>query len=117
MDEYGCSHALFPCHLLRQVAFELTLAVPDASPIDVIQARPSRMLRHRVWSALVYPAPARQGAQARSRRLPTVEGYEISPDINVPTDVSAFSSEGEFASGDMGYMMGECFSGFCDLDY
>ncbi|KAJ3868476.1 acetyl-CoA synthetase-like protein [Lentinula novae-zelandiae] len=38
------------------------------------------------------------------RGLPTFAGYEVSPDINVPLDTSAFSSEGWFDSGDMGYM-------------
>ncbi|KAJ3968881.1 acetyl-CoA synthetase-like protein [Lentinula raphanica] len=38
------------------------------------------------------------------RGLPTFAGYETSPDINVPLDTSAFSSEGWFDSGDMGYM-------------
>ncbi|KZP11554.1 AMP-dependent synthetase and ligase [Athelia psychrophila] len=38
------------------------------------------------------------------RGLPTFEGYEVSPDQNVALDVSAFSEEGWFDSGDMGYM-------------
>ncbi|KAJ7127673.1 AMP-dependent synthetase and ligase [Mycena epipterygia] len=38
------------------------------------------------------------------RGLPTFEGYEVSPDINVPLDTSAFTSEGWFDSGDMGHM-------------
>ncbi|KAJ7870970.1 acetyl-CoA synthetase-like protein [Mycena olivaceomarginata] len=38
------------------------------------------------------------------RGLPAFQGYEISPDINVPLDTSAFSSEGWFDSGDMGHM-------------
>jgi non-ribosomal peptide synthetase component E (peptide arylation enzyme) len=35
-----------------------------------------------------------------ARGIPTFEGYEISPDINVPLDRSSFSSEGWFDSGD-----------------
>ena len=38
------------------------------------------------------------------RGIPTFEGYEVSPDYNAPLDDSAFSSEGWFDSGDMGYM-------------
>lgn len=38
------------------------------------------------------------------RGLPTFEGYEVSPDINVPLDTSAFTSEGWFDSGDTGYV-------------
>jgi len=38
------------------------------------------------------------------RGIPTFEGYEISPDLHVPLDRSAFSSEGRFDSGDIGYM-------------
>jgi acyl-CoA synthetase (AMP-forming)/AMP-acid ligase II len=38
------------------------------------------------------------------RGLPTFEGYEVSPDITVPLDASAFTSEGWFDSGDMGHM-------------
>jgi len=38
------------------------------------------------------------------RGIPTFEGYEISSDPGVPLDTSAFTSEGWFDSGDMGYM-------------
>ncbi|KAL0579004.1 hypothetical protein V5O48_002999 [Marasmius crinis-equi] len=38
------------------------------------------------------------------RGLPTFGGYEVSPDISVPLDTSAFTSEGWFDSGDVGYM-------------
>ncbi|KAJ6584019.1 acetyl-CoA synthetase-like protein [Mycena vulgaris] len=38
------------------------------------------------------------------RGLPTFQGYEVSPDIKVPLDTSAFTREGWFDSGDMGYM-------------
>ncbi|KAJ6559861.1 hypothetical protein B0H19DRAFT_1210275 [Mycena capillaripes] len=38
------------------------------------------------------------------RGLPTFQGYEVSPDINVPLDTSTFTSEGWFDSGDMGHM-------------
>ena len=38
------------------------------------------------------------------RGIPTFEGYEISPDLHAPLDRSAFSSEGWFDSGDIGYM-------------
>lgn len=38
------------------------------------------------------------------RGLPTFEGYETAPDRNVPLDTSAFTSEGWFDSGDVGYM-------------
>ncbi|THU98088.1 acetyl-CoA synthetase-like protein [Dendrothele bispora CBS 962.96] len=38
------------------------------------------------------------------RGIPTFEGYEVSSDPNVPLDTSAFTSEGWFDSGDMGYM-------------
>ena len=38
------------------------------------------------------------------RGLPTFDGYELSPDIEVPLDKSAFSIEGWFDSGDLGYL-------------
>ncbi|KAJ7263785.1 acetyl-CoA synthetase-like protein [Mycena rebaudengoi] len=38
------------------------------------------------------------------RGLPTFQGYEVSPDIAVPLDTSAFTSEGWFDSGDVGHM-------------
>ncbi|KAJ7455806.1 acetyl-CoA synthetase-like protein [Mycena latifolia] len=38
------------------------------------------------------------------RGLPTFQGYEVSPDINVSLDTSTFTSEGWFDSGDMGHM-------------
>lgn len=38
------------------------------------------------------------------RGIPTFEGYEISPDLHTPLDRSAFSSEGWFDSGDIGYV-------------
>lgn len=38
------------------------------------------------------------------RGLPTFQGYEVSPDLKVPLDTSAFTSEGWFDSGDMGHM-------------
>jgi len=38
------------------------------------------------------------------RGIPTFDGYEISPDTSVPLDRSAFSKEGWFDSGDVGYM-------------
>ncbi len=38
------------------------------------------------------------------RGLPTFEGYEISPDRNSPLDTSAFSRDGWFDTGDVGYM-------------
>ncbi|PPQ70848.1 hypothetical protein CVT24_001055 [Panaeolus cyanescens] len=38
------------------------------------------------------------------RGLPAFDGYEVSPDLSVPLDTSAFSSEGWFDSGDVGYM-------------
>ncbi|KAJ6577678.1 hypothetical protein B0H19DRAFT_1218202 [Mycena capillaripes] len=38
------------------------------------------------------------------RGLPTFQGYEISPDPRVPLDTSAFTREGWFDTGDMGYM-------------
>ncbi|KDQ51063.1 hypothetical protein JAAARDRAFT_140877 [Jaapia argillacea MUCL 33604] len=38
------------------------------------------------------------------RGFPTFEGYEVSHDPHAPLDTSAFSSEGWFDSGDLGYM-------------
>jgi len=38
------------------------------------------------------------------RGFPLFDGYEVSPDINVPLDRSAFSSDGWFDSGDMGHI-------------
>ncbi|KAJ6617908.1 AMP-dependent synthetase and ligase [Mycena sp. CBHHK59/15] len=38
------------------------------------------------------------------RGLPAFEGYEVSPDISVPLDTSAFTRDGWFDSGDMGHM-------------
>jgi len=38
------------------------------------------------------------------RGLPTFEGYEVSPDPSVPLDRSAFSKDGWFDSGDVGYL-------------
>ncbi|KAH8833365.1 AMP-dependent synthetase and ligase [Flagelloscypha sp. PMI_526] len=48
--------------------------------------------------------PIGQTGAVSVRGLPTFEGYEVSPDSNVPLDVSAFSTEGWFDSGDCGYM-------------
>ncbi|KAJ7034277.1 acetyl-CoA synthetase-like protein [Mycena alexandri] len=48
--------------------------------------------------------PAEKTGAICVRGLPTFQGYEISPDINVPLDTSAFTSEGWFDSGDMGHM-------------
>ncbi len=48
-------------------------------------------------------SPGKTGAVS-VRGLPTFEGYETSPDRNVPLDTSAFTSEGWFDSGDVGYM-------------
>ncbi|KAH9479272.1 putative NRPS-like protein biosynthetic cluster [Psilocybe cubensis] len=47
--------------------------------------------------------PGKTGAVC-VRGLPTFDGYEISPDIQIPLDTSTFSSEGWFDSGDVGYM-------------
>ncbi|KAJ7912998.1 hypothetical protein B0H13DRAFT_2471972 [Mycena leptocephala] len=38
------------------------------------------------------------------RGLPTFQGYEVSPDPDVPLDTSPFTSEGWFDTGDMGYI-------------
>ncbi|KAJ7124381.1 acetyl-CoA synthetase-like protein [Mycena epipterygia] len=38
------------------------------------------------------------------RGLPTFQGYEVSPDFNVPLDTSVFTREGWFDSGDVGYL-------------
>ncbi|KAF8997871.1 AMP-dependent synthetase and ligase [Cyathus striatus] len=38
------------------------------------------------------------------RGLPTFSGYEVSLDPNVPLDISTFSSDGWFDSGDVGYL-------------
>ena len=38
------------------------------------------------------------------RGAPTFEGYEGSPDFNIPLDNSMFTSEGWFDSGDMGFL-------------
>jgi long-subunit acyl-CoA synthetase (AMP-forming) len=38
------------------------------------------------------------------RGLPSFNGYELSPDIEVPLDRAAFSTEGWFDSGDLGYL-------------
>ena len=46
------------------------------------------------------------------RGIPTFEGYEISPDLHVPLDRSAFSSEGWFDSGDIGYVDADGYA-FC----
>ncbi|KAJ7827436.1 hypothetical protein B0H13DRAFT_1917599, partial [Mycena leptocephala] len=39
-----------------------------------------------------------------ARGLPTFQGYEVSPDPDVPLDTSPFTSEGWFDTGDMGYI-------------
>ncbi|KAJ7617827.1 acetyl-CoA synthetase-like protein [Roridomyces roridus] len=38
------------------------------------------------------------------RGLPTFQGYEVDPNPDAPLDVSAFSSEGWFDSGDVGHL-------------
>lgn len=38
------------------------------------------------------------------RGPPTFDGYEVSPDPNVPLDTSAFSVDGWFDSGDVGFI-------------
>lgn len=48
--------------------------------------------------------PAGHTGSVSVRGCPTFEGYEISADSSVPLDTSAFSSEGWFDSGDIGYM-------------
>ena len=48
--------------------------------------------------------PVGQIGAVSVKGLPTFEGYEVSSDISKPLDVSSFSSEGWFDSGDMGYM-------------
>ncbi|KAI0933437.1 putative NRPS-like protein biosynthetic cluster [Taiwanofungus camphoratus] len=48
--------------------------------------------------------PCGQTGAVSVRGMPTFEGYETSPDPGVPLDTSAFSSEGWFDSGDMGYV-------------
>jgi non-ribosomal peptide synthetase component E (peptide arylation enzyme) len=48
--------------------------------------------------------PCGKNGAVSVRGLPTFNGYEVSPDINAPLDTSAFSSEGWFDSGDVGYL-------------
>ncbi|KAJ7861881.1 acetyl-CoA synthetase-like protein [Mycena leptocephala] len=50
------------------------------------------------------PFPANKSGAICVRGLPTFQGYEVSPDINVPLDTSTFTSEGWFDSGDMGHI-------------
>jgi acyl-CoA synthetase (AMP-forming)/AMP-acid ligase II len=50
------------------------------------------------------PFPVNKSGAICVRGLPTFQGYEVSPDINVPLDTSAFTSEGWFDSGDMGHI-------------
>jgi len=53
---------------------------------------------------LEHELPCGQTGAVSVRGLPTFQGYEVSPDLSVPLDTSAFSSEGWFDSGDVGYM-------------
>jgi acyl-CoA synthetase (AMP-forming)/AMP-acid ligase II len=48
--------------------------------------------------------PANKTGAICVRGLPTFQGYEVSPDPDVPLDTSPFTSEGWFDTGDMGYM-------------
>jgi len=50
------------------------------------------------------PLPSSKIGAICVRGSPLFDGYEVSPDINVPLDKSAFSSDGWFNSGDMGYL-------------
>lgn len=48
--------------------------------------------------------PLGQTGAVSVRGLPTFEGYETSPDPSVALDTSAFTREGWFDSGDVGYL-------------
>jgi acyl-CoA synthetase (AMP-forming)/AMP-acid ligase II len=55
-------------------------------------------------SDLDEPLPPGHAGSICVRGAPTFEGYEISPDLRVPLDTSAFSAKGWFDTGDVGYM-------------
>ncbi|KAJ3795144.1 acetyl-CoA synthetase-like protein [Lentinula aff. detonsa] len=93
-------------------SYGMTECMPIASPPTTYQLeRPGcsgvacgPYLSIRDPSNIEYEMPRGKTGAVSVRGLPTFAGYETSPDINVPLDTSAFSSEGWFDSGDMGYM-------------
>ncbi|KAJ7189098.1 acetyl-CoA synthetase-like protein [Mycena filopes] len=93
-------------------SYGMTECMPIASPPVTYQLdRPGcsgiacgPYLSIRDPSDLESALPAEKTGAICVRGLPTFQGYEVSPDINVPLDTSAFTSEGWFDSGDMGHM-------------
>ncbi|KAJ4474912.1 AMP-dependent synthetase and ligase [Lentinula aciculospora] len=93
-------------------SYGMTECMPIASPPTTYQLeRPGcsgiacgPYLSIRDSSNIEHELPRGKTGAVSVRGLPTFAGYEVSPDINVPLDTSAFSSEGWFDSGDMGYM-------------
>ncbi|ESK93312.1 amp-dependent synthetase and ligase [Moniliophthora roreri MCA 2997] len=93
-------------------SYGMTECMPIASPPTTYQLdRPGcsgiacgPYLSIRDPSNLERQLPPGQTGAVSVRGLPMFSGYEVSPDRSVPLDTSAFSSEGWFDSGDMGYM-------------
>ncbi|KAJ8081882.1 putative NRPS-like protein biosynthetic cluster [Marasmius tenuissimus] len=93
-------------------SYGMTECMPIASPPTTYQLdRPGcsgiacgPYLSIRDPSNLELELPRGKTGAVSVRGLPTFAGYEVSPDISVPLDTSAFTSEGWFDSGDMGYM-------------
>ncbi|KAJ7022218.1 acetyl-CoA synthetase-like protein [Mycena alexandri] len=93
-------------------SYGMTECMPIASPPVTYQLdRPgcsgiacACYLSIRDPSNLENALPAGKTGAICVRGLPTFQGYEVSPDINVPLDTSAFTTEGWFDSGDMGHM-------------
>ncbi|KAF7352099.1 Acetyl-CoA synthetase-like protein [Mycena venus] len=93
-------------------SYGMTECMPIASPPITYQLeRPGcsgiacgPYLSIRDPSNLENTLPADKTGAICVRGLPTFQGYEVSPDINMPLDTSAFTSEGWFDSGDMGHM-------------
>ncbi|KAJ7455805.1 acetyl-CoA synthetase-like protein [Mycena latifolia] len=99
-------------HAVILPSYGMTECMPIASPPITYQLdRPGcsgiacgPYLSIRDPSNLENAFPADKTGAICVRGLPTFQGYEVSPDINVPLDTSAFTSKGWFDSGDVGHM-------------
>ncbi|KAF7975489.1 hypothetical protein HWV62_9405 [Athelia sp. TMB] len=103
-DTFGGA-AILPSYGMTEcmpIASPLTSYALDRPGCSGIACGPHLSIRHPLNKELAMPIG--QTGAVSVRGLPTFEGYEVSPDSSVPLDASAFSSEGWFDSGDMGYM-------------
>ncbi|KAF7975487.1 hypothetical protein HWV62_9401 [Athelia sp. TMB] len=103
-DTFGGA-AILPSYGMTEcmpIASPLTSYALDRPGCSGVACGPHISIRHPLNNELALPVG--QTGAVSVRGLPTFEGYEVSPDISVPLDASAFSSEGWFDTGDMGYM-------------